>query len=49
MMFLHIDKATYLTDYRLELVFNTNETKQVDLQNELYGEMFEPLKDKDFF
>jgi hypothetical protein len=49
MMFLHIDKATYITDYRLELVFNTNETKQVDLQNELYGEMFEPLKDKDFF
>jgi hypothetical protein len=48
-MFLHINEATYLKDYKLQLKFNNNEIKNVDLENELYGEVFEPLKNKDFF
>lgn len=52
-MFLHIDEAIYISDYKLQLKFNNNEIKNVDLRNELYGEVFEPLKDKknfkDFF
>jgi hypothetical protein len=52
-MFLHVNEAQYLEEYKLKLKFNTNEVKQVDLSNELYGEVFEPLKDinnfKNFF
>ena len=44
-MFLHINEAEYLNDYKLNLKFNNNEIKQVDLAKELYGEVFEPLKD----
>jgi len=48
-MFLHVNKANYLSDYKLELEFNNNEVKQVDLKDELYGEIFEPLQDQNFF
>ncbi|MBI3874175.1 MAG: DUF2442 domain-containing protein [Arcobacter sp.] len=48
-MFLHINSCEYLDNYRLKLGFNNGETKQVDLEKELYGEIFEPLKEKDFF
>ena len=48
-MFLHIDEAEYLEEYKLKLKFNNNEIKKVDLKNELYGEIFEPLKDKRIF
>ncbi len=48
-MFLHVNEAQYLEDYSLKLKFNNNEIKQVDLKDELYGEIFEPLKDKNFF
>ena len=47
-MFIHVEKAEYLKDYSLKLEFNNDETKIVDLKDELYGEVFEPLKDKDF-
>ncbi len=48
-MFLHVKEARYIRDYKLELTFNNSETKTVDLENELYGEVFEPLKDKKVF
>ena len=48
-MFLHVAEANYLKDYQLKLKFNNNEIKIVDLKDELYGEVFEPLKDKQFF
>ena len=48
-MFLHVDEANYITDYQLKLKFNNNETRTVDLKDELFGEVFEPLKDKQFF
>jgi hypothetical protein len=48
-MFLHVTKVTYLTDYRLRLEFDDGTTREVDLSNELYGEVFEPLKNLDFF
>jgi hypothetical protein len=52
-MFLHVIEAQHLENYKLNLKFNNNETKQVDLKDELYGEIFEPLKDikkfKNFF
>ena len=48
-MFLHVENAKYLNDYKLELKFNNNEIKNVDLKNELYGDIFEPLKKQSYF
>ena len=48
-MFLHIKKAEYLGDYKLKLLFNDGTEKTVNLEDELYGEIFEPLKDKERF
>ena len=41
---LAITKVSYLQGYELELIFNHQETVRVDLEAELYGEIFEPLK-----
>jgi hypothetical protein len=48
-MFLHVTKATYCGDYKVRLAFNDGAEGEVDLSSELYGEIFEPLKNKDFF
>ena len=45
-MILHTTEVTYLGDYRLWLAFNNGESGVVDLEQELWGEMFESLKDK---
>ncbi len=45
-MILHTTEVSYLGDYRLWLAFNNGESGSVDLQQELWGEVFEPLKDK---
>lgn len=48
-MFLHVTEAEYVGGYSLRLTFNNGRSGEVDLQNELYGEMFAPLKDMDQF
>ena len=48
-MFLEINKAEYLGDYRIRLWFNNDEVRVVDLANSLRGEAFRPLLDKDIF
>ena len=48
-MFLHVTKIEYLEKYRLRLEFDDGTAREVDLENELYGEVFEPLKDLDLF
>jgi len=48
-MFLHVTHVQYLKDYQLRLEFNDGKVKDLDLKNELYGEIFEPLNDIDFF
>ena len=48
-MFLHVTNGKYVKNYTLELLFNNGEKKIVNLENELSGEIFEPLKDKKFF
>ena len=48
-MFLEINNASYIEDYKIELQFNNGETWLVDLQNELNGTVFTPLKDKSVF
>jgi hypothetical protein len=39
----------YLDNYQLKLTFNNGIEGIVDLEQELYGEIFEPLKDKSLF
>ena len=46
---IEIAEAKYLGDYKIDLTFSTGEHKIVDLENELWGTMFEPLKDKGIF
>ncbi len=48
-MFLHITSVTYLGDYRLRVEFSNGAAKDIDLKKELYGEVFEPLQDLEFF
>lgn len=48
-MFMHVVKAKYVKDYEIELLFNDGKKGVVDLKNELWGEVFEPLKDIEYF
>lgn len=45
-MILHTTEVAYLGEYQLWLAFNNGESGPVDLEEELWGEVFEPLKDK---
>ena len=49
MLFTHVTQAKYIDEYRIWLSFNDGAEGEVDLASELYGEIFEPLKDKEFF
>ncbi|TAK60188.1 MAG: DUF2442 domain-containing protein [Bacteroidetes bacterium] len=42
-------EATYLHDYTLMLKFQDGSEGEIDLRDELWGEMFEPLKDINLF
>ncbi|CCE25373.1 DUF2442 domain-containing protein [Methylotuvimicrobium alcaliphilum] len=48
-MILHVIDAKHLQDYRIWLKFNDDVEGVVDLSNELWGGMFEPLKDLNVF
>lgn len=48
-MFLHVTKAKYMHDYVVWLRFNDGVEGEIDLEPELEGEVFAPLKDKDMF
>lgn len=41
--------AEYLHEYKIRLVFEDGKTGVIDLRNELWGEVFEPLKDLPVF
>lgn len=44
-----IKSLKYLDNYRLELTFEDSAVKIIDLKDEIYGEIFEPLKDLSYF
>ena len=48
-MFLEVSQAEYLDNYRIRLTFNNGEIKTVDLQNELNGSVYIPLRQLDYF
>lgn len=44
-----VRKVEYLEDYKLVVSFADGAEKVIDLKDELWGEVFEPLKDKEYF
>ena len=48
-MFTHVEQAKYVDDYKIWLSFTDGAEGEIDLSSELYGEIFEPLKDVSFF
>ena len=48
-MFLHVKDAKYLHDYVIWLRFNDGAEGEIDLEKELEGEVFGPLKDPQLF
>jgi hypothetical protein len=46
---MYLVSAKYLEDYKVEIEFDSGEQKIVDLETSLTGEVFEPLKNKDYF
>lgn len=48
-MFLHVTEVKCLDNYRLWLQFSDGAIKVVDLATELYGPVFEPLRDEAAF
>lgn len=48
-MFLHVIEAKYISDYQVWLEFNDNTNGIADFSNELDGEIFEPLKNINYF
>jgi hypothetical protein len=48
-MFLHVKEAKYLRDYVIWLRFNDGAAGEIDLESELEGEVFGPLRDKHLF
>ncbi len=48
-MILHVEEAEYLGEYRVSLRFNDGTSGEVDLQRELRGTVFNPLRDTDLF
>ena len=48
-MFLHVTQIKAVTPFELQLEFSDGTVKRVDLSNELSGEVFQPLRDPEFF
>jgi hypothetical protein len=41
--------AEYISDYKIKITFNNGEQKVADFDKWLIGEVFKPLKDKNYF
>jgi len=48
-MLLHLTRVKYIGTYSLQVTFNNGVTKNIDLREELDGEIFEPLKNIELF
>ena len=46
---IEVRQVEYLDGYKLKLLFDNGDKKVVDLEKELFGEVFEPLKDLALF
>ena len=41
----HLTNAEYINDYRIKVKFEDGTEGVINMENELWGEVFEPLKD----
>lgn len=48
-MLIYVKDAEYVDDYKIKIRFTNGETKTVDLEEHMTGEIFEPLKNKSYF
>ena len=48
-MIIHITKLKVVGEYSLDLTFDNGVHKRVNLRHELYGPIFEPLRDPAYF
>ena len=48
-MFLHVTAVRYLEGYKLAVTFDDDSVREIDLEPELHGEVFEPLRDLKLF
>ena len=48
-MILHVTAAEHREGYRIRVEFDDGVVKDVDLEGELKGRVFEPLRDPSFF
>lgn len=48
-MLQRIKKVEHIDEYKLRLTFRNKKKKIIDLKNDLWGELFEPLKDIEYF
>ena len=46
---LEVTKAKYVENHKIWLEFNNEKSGIVDLENDLWGKVFEPLKDVNYF
>ena len=49
MELIKVIKADYIEEYKIALEFSDGKESVVDLKDELWGEVFEPLKDINYF
>ena len=47
--FLHVIAAKYIENHRVYLSFNDGTSAELDLSEELVGDVFEPLRDVAYF
>jgi len=48
-MIIHVTHVKVVGDFSLELTFDNGVRKRVNLRKELYGPIFEPLRDPSYF
>lgn len=44
-----VTEAKYIADYKVHLTFNNKKSGQINLEKHLDGEIFEPLKNIEYF
>jgi hypothetical protein len=48
-MIIHVQQVEHLGAYRLTLQFNTGEWRTLDLEDHLWGPVFQPVRDPQVF